>query len=84
MNDIWNCRYWPQIKNLGRLGLKIAICLILMKFSTQSKLNMLIMNIILIGNDDLDPELQICKIWPQNWNVLQFLYNLALSTNRTC
>ena len=36
-----------------------------MKFGTQNKLNMLIIN-ILIGTDDLDPKLQICKIWSQN------------------
>ena len=38
-----------------------------MKFDTQNKLNILIMN-ILIGTDDLNPKLQIRKIWPQNWN----------------
>ena len=43
-----------------------------MKFGTQNKLSMLIMN-ILFGIDDLDPKLQICEIWSQNWNVLQFL-----------
>ena len=32
-----------------------------MKFGTKNKSNMLIMN-ILIGIDDLDPKLQICKI----------------------
>ena len=30
----------------GRLGLKAAICLIFMKFNTQSKLNMLIIDIL--------------------------------------
>ena len=48
-----------------------------MKFGAQNKLNMLIIN-TLIGIDDLDPKLQICEIWSQNWNVLQFLWNLAL------
>ena len=48
-----------------------------MKFGAHNKSNMLIMN-ILIGIDDLDPKLQICEIWSQNWNVLQFLWNLAL------
>ena len=70
-HDIWNCGSWPEIKNLGRFGLKIAMCLIFMKFSTQNKSNMLIMS-ILIGIDDLDPKLQICEIWSQNWNVLHF------------
>ena len=37
---------------LDRFGLKIAMCLIFMEFGTQSKLNMLIMN-ILIGTDSL-------------------------------
>ena len=62
----------PKFKYLGRLGFKIAMCLIFMKLFTQNKLNMLIMN-ILIGIDDLDPKLQISKIWSQNRNVLQFL-----------
>ena len=53
------------MKNLGRFGLKIAMCPIFMKFGTQNKSNMLIIN-ILIGTDDLDPKLQICKIWSQN------------------
>ena len=48
------------------------MCPIFMKFGTQNKSNMLIMN-ILFGIDDLDPKLQICEIWSQNWNVLQFL-----------
>ena len=34
------------------------MCPIFMKFDTQNKLNMLIIN-ILIGIDDLDPKLQI-------------------------
>ena len=36
----------------------------LMKFGTQNKLNMLIIN-ILTGIDELDPKLQICEIWSQ-------------------
>ena len=68
---IWNCGSWPETKNLDISGLKIVMCQIFMKFGTQKKLNMLIMN-ILIGIDDLDPKLQIYKIWSQNWNVLQF------------
>ena len=52
------------------------MCPIFMKFSTQNKLNMLIIN-ILIGIDDLNPKLQICEM-SQNWNVLQFLCNFAL------
>ena len=35
---------------LGRFGLKNAMCLIFMKFGTQNKLNILIMN-MLIGID---------------------------------
>ena len=42
--DIWNGESWPEIKNLGRFGLKIAMHLIFMKFGTQNKCNMLIMN----------------------------------------
>ena len=38
---------------------------------------MLIIKIV-IRIDDLDPKLQICEILSQNWNVLQFLWNLAL------
>ena len=41
-----------------------------MKFGTQNKLNMVIIN-TLIGIDDLDQKLQICKVWSQKWNVLQ-------------
>ena len=41
------------------------MCSIFMKFGTQKKLNMLIIN-ILIGIDHLDPKLQICKIWYKN------------------
>ena len=51
----------PEIENLGKFGLKIAMCLTFMKFGTQNKSNMLIMN-ILTGIDDLDPKLQICEI----------------------
>ena len=48
-----------------------------MKFGTQNKSSMLIIN-ILIGINGLDPQLQICEICSQNWNVLQFLWNLVL------
>ena len=41
---------------MGRFGLKIAMRLIIMKFGTQNKSSMPIMN-ILIGIDDLDPKL---------------------------
>ena len=54
--------FWPEIKNLGRFGLKIAMYLIFMKFDTEKKSNLLIMN-ILIEIDDLDPKLQIWRIW---------------------
>ena len=50
---------------MGRFGLKIAMRLIIMKFGTQNKSSMLIMN-ILIGIDDLDPKLQYCEIWSKN------------------
>ena len=53
------------------------MCSIFMKFGTQNKSNMLIINIF-IGIDDIDPNLRICEIWSQNWNMLQFLWNLAL------
>ena len=53
------------------------MCRIFNKFGTQNKSNMLIIN-ILIGIDDLDPKLQICEISFKNWNVLQFLWNVAL------
>ena len=48
-----------------------------MIFGTHNKSNILIMN-ILIGTDGLDPKLKIFEIWSQNWNFLQFLWNLAL------
>ena len=41
---------------LSRFGLKIAMCLIFMKFGTQSKLSIQIM-IIVLGTDYLDPRL---------------------------
>ena len=75
--NIWNRRSWPEIKNLGRFGLKIAMWSIFMKFRTQNKSNRLIID-ILIGIDNLDPKLQICEILSQNWNVLQFSWNLVL------
>ena len=51
-----------KLNTLGRFGLKIALCLIFMKFSTQNKSDMLIMYIyiyiyILIEIGDLDPKL---------------------------
>ena len=33
---------------------------------------------MLIGIDDVDPKLKTCEIWSQNWNMLQFLWKLAL------
>ena len=39
--------------------------------------HMLIIN-ALIGIDDFDPNLQIWQICSQNWNMFQFLWNLAL------
>ena len=46
----------PDLESLERFGLKIAMCLIFMKFENQNKSNILIMN-ILIGMDYLDPKL---------------------------
>ena len=40
---------------------------IFMKFGTQNKSNMLIIN-ILLGTDELDPKLQISEICSQNRN----------------
>ena len=81
--DIGNCGSWPEIKNLARFGLKIASCPIFMKFASQNKSNMLIIN-ILVRIDDSDPKLKICEILSQNWNFLQFLWNLALRADRAC
>ena len=36
-----------DLDSLGRFGLKIAMCLIFIKFGNQNKSNMLIMNILL-------------------------------------
>ena len=47
----------PKLKICGRFGFKIAMCPIFMKFCTQNKSNMLIMNIGL-ETDDLDHKLQ--------------------------
>ena len=52
---------WNLAIRAGKFGLKIAMCPIFKNFSIQNKLNMLIIN-ILIGIDDLDPNLQICNI----------------------
>ena len=56
--NIWNCGSGPEIKNLGRFGLKIAMCPVFMKVSTQNKLNILVMD-LLIGTDNRDPKIQI-------------------------
>ena len=53
------------MKNMGRFGLKIAMCPIFMNIGTQNKSNMLTVN-KLIGNDDPDPKLQICEVWSRN------------------
>ena len=42
------------------------MCPIFMKFDTQNKSNMLIIN-ILIGINDFNPKLQICEIWSQKF-----------------
>ena len=72
----------PKLKSWADLVSKLQ-CATFMKFGTQNKSNMLIIN-ILFGIDDLDSKLQICEIWSHNWNVLQFLWNLALTTNWAC
>ena len=46
---------------MGRFGLKIAMCLIFMKFGNQNRMNILIMK-ILIGIDDLDQKLEILHL----------------------
>ena len=33
--DIWNWGSWPEIKNLGRFGLKIAMCQISIKWHSE-------------------------------------------------
>ena len=63
-NDIWNSGSWPKIKYLGRFGPKISIYLIFMKFGTQNKSNMPIMN-ILIGIDDLTQNHKFAKFGPK-------------------
>ena len=61
-----------DLESLGRFGLRIAMCLIFMKFDNQNKSNMLIMN-ILVGINYFYQKLEICEIWSQNGNVLQSL-----------
>ena len=34
--DIWHCRSWAKIKDLGRFGLKIAMCQVFMKFEQSN------------------------------------------------
>ena len=67
---IWSCRSWPEIKILGIFGIKIAMRSIFMKFGTQNKSNMLIIN-ILIGADDFDPNLgtktEMCSNFYEIW-----------------
>ena len=46
----------PKLKAWADLVSKLQICMIFMKFGTQNKLNMLIMNIAL-GIDNLGPKL---------------------------
>ena len=72
--DIWNCGSWPEIKSFGRFGLKIAMCLIFMKFGNQSQSNMLIYEYI---NWNWWPWPKIRSLWnlvPR----LKFLWNLVL------
>ena len=53
-----------DLESLDRFSLKIAICLIFMKFGNYKKSNMLIMN-ILIGIDYHDWKLEISKFGPK-------------------
>ena len=51
---------------LEKFGLEISMCTIFMKFDTQNKSNMLIMN-ILIEIDDLEtPNYKFWQIWSKN------------------
>ena len=52
-----------------------------MKFGTQNKSNMLIIN-ILIGNNDLDPKLQIYVFWSQNYAPI--FIKLGVRANGAC
>ena len=69
--DIWNCVSWPEIQNLDRFGLKIAMSPIFMKFDTQNKSNMLNIN-ILIGITDL---------WPKITNLRNLVPKLIFFSN---
>ena len=63
----------PKLKAWADLVSKLQICMIFMKFGTQNKLNMLIMNIVL-GIDNLGPKLyRFRQILSQHWNLLRFL-----------
>ena len=55
-----------------RFGPKIAICQIFMKYGTQNKSNMPIMNKLIGIDDSDDPKLQICQIWPKTEMCLNF------------
>ena len=52
-----------------------------MRFGNQNKSDLLIMK-ILTGIDDLDRKYEIYKIWSENLNVLQFLWNSPAGTRR--
>ena len=69
--DILNCGSWPEIKNLGRFGLKIAMCPIFMKFGTQYKSIMLIMNLMIwpkiIDSGKFGPKIEICSNFHEIW-----------------
>ena len=57
------------MKNMGRFGLKIAMCPIFMNIGTQNKSNMLTVN-KLIGIDDPD-ETEICSDFYEIWHSQQ-------------
>ena len=52
----------PKLKIWANLISKLQCAQFFMKFGTHNKSSMLIINISI---DDLDPKLQICKIWSQ-------------------
>ena len=57
-----------DLESLDRFSLKIAICLIFMKFGNYKKSNMLIMN-ILIGIDYHDWKLEICELYSNFYKI---------------
>ena len=62
--DIW--KLWILTQNWADLISKLKCAPTFMKFGTQCKSNMLIMNMVL-GTDDLDPKLQIWANFGLTW-----------------